>query len=59
MNIFDKIRIGFYHASWHRNLKKAEKQKDKSNIKKFKKYVYKAEDAWKKIVTLRKRYNNE
>ena len=34
MKFLDKIRIGVYHASYHRNLKNAEQQKDKQNIKK-------------------------
>jgi len=59
MKFLDKIRIGLYHASYHRNLKNAEKQKDKQDIKKFQKYIYQAEDAWKKLVIIRKKYQDE
>lgn len=59
MKFLDKIRIGIYHASYHRNMKKAQKEQIKRNLNKFKTYVYKAEDSWKKIVTIRKKYNNE
>jgi len=59
MKFLDKIRIGIYHATYHRNMKKAERAQEKSDIIKFKKYIYKAEDAWKKVVTIKKRYSNE
>tara|TARA_R100001509_G_scaffold43354_1_gene23468 strand:- start:362 stop:541 length:180 start_codon:yes stop_codon:yes gene_type:complete len=59
MKFLDKIKIGIHHAAYHRNMKKAQKAQNKRDLNEFKKYVYKAEDAWKKIVTLRKRYNNE
>tara|TARA_A100001201_G_scaffold96556_1_gene83434 strand:+ start:118 stop:297 length:180 start_codon:yes stop_codon:yes gene_type:complete len=59
MTFFEKIRIGIYHAKYHRKLKFAIKAKEQQNIHKFKKYVYQAEDAWKKIVTIQKKYQNE
>ena len=59
MKFLDKIRIGIYHATYHRNYKKALLAKDDKDLVKFKKYVYKAEDAWKKIVTIKRKYNNE
>jgi hypothetical protein len=47
-----KIRIGLLHAKYHRSLKKAEIARESGDIIKFKKYIYRAEDCWKKIVTL-------
>ncbi len=47
-----KIRIGFLHASYHRNMRLAEKARVEKNIIDFKKYIYQAEDAWKRIVIL-------
>ena len=44
--------IGIYHAKYHRNLKKAIRAKNKKNIEKFKKYIYRAEDAWRQVVLL-------
>ena len=31
----------------------------KQDIKKFQKYIYQAEDAWKKLVIIRKKYQDE
>jgi flagellin-specific chaperone FliS len=59
MNFFEKILIGIYHAKYHRNLKKAERSKENKNIHNFKKYIYRAEDAWKQIVIIKKKYQNE
>ena len=59
MNFITTILVGIYHAKYHRNLKKAIRAKDKQNIYQFKKYVYQAEDAWKKIVTIKKKQTNE
>jgi|TARA_R100000081_G_C4643607_1_gene79086 hypothetical protein len=59
MKFLDKIRIGLFHASYHRNLKYAEQARENSNIKKFRKYIYRAEDAWKKIVIIKKKYQHE
>ena len=49
---FRKIQIGFLHATYHRNLKRAEVARKQQNIIKFKKYIYRAEDAWKRIAIL-------
>lgn len=59
MKYLDKIKIGIYHAKYHKNLKKAEQAKNKQNINNFKKYVYRSEDAWKQIVIIKKKYSNE
>jgi hypothetical protein len=47
-----KFRISLLHASYHRNMKRAEKARTELNILKFKKYIYQAEDAWRKLVIL-------
>lgn len=52
MNWIRKIRIGFLHAKYHRNLKRANLARVKRDIVKFKKYIYQAEDAWRKLVIL-------
>jgi hypothetical protein len=49
---FIKIRIGILHAAYHRNMKKADDARSKQDIVTFKKYIYQAEDAWRKIVIL-------
>lgn len=49
---FIKLRIGLLHATYHRNIKKAAAARQLLDIIKFKKYVYKAEDAWRKLVLL-------
>jgi hypothetical protein len=40
------------HATYHRNMKQAEAARKEQNIIEFKKYIYQAEDAWRKIVIL-------
>lgn len=52
INWIRKIRIGFLHAKYHRNIKKADDARIDLDIVKFKKYVYRAEDAWRRIVIL-------
>jgi len=52
INWIRKIRIGFLHAKYHRSLKKAETARIDLDIVEFKKYVYQAEDAWRRIVIL-------
>ncbi len=47
-----KIRIALLHATYHRNMKRAEKCRQQLDIVAFKKYVYAAEDAWRKLVIL-------
>jgi len=50
--IIRTIRIGFLHASYHRNMKQAQLARTQQNVVKFKKYIYRAEDAWRKLVIL-------
>jgi hypothetical protein len=52
MNWFRKIRIGMLHATYHRNMKRAEAARQQQDILRFKKYIYRAEDAWKRLVIL-------
>jgi len=52
INIIRKVRIGLLHAAYHRNMRKAETARSDQDILKFKKYVYAAEDAWRKLVIL-------
>ncbi|NBU47849.1 MAG: hypothetical protein EBS34_10505 [Flavobacteriales bacterium] len=52
INIIRKVRIGLLHAAYHRNMRKAETARSDHDILKFKKYVYAAEDAWRKLVIL-------
>ena len=47
-----RIRIAMLHAKYHRNLRRAESAKEDSDLVKFRKYVYAAEDAWRKLVIL-------
>jgi hypothetical protein len=47
-----KLRIGMLHATYHRNVKKAETARQKQDVVEFKKYIYRAEDAWRKLVIL-------
>lgn len=52
LKYFIKIRIGLLHATYHRNMKRATTAREKQDIIEFKKYIYAAEDAWRKIVML-------
>jgi hypothetical protein len=52
MKLFIKIRIGLLHATYHRNMKHADIAREKQDIVSFKKYIYAAEDAWRKLVIL-------
>jgi hypothetical protein len=47
-----KIRIGWHHAAYHRYMKRADQARQKQDIVEFKKYIYQAEDAWRKIIIL-------
>lgn len=47
-----KLRIALLHATYHRNIRRAEAAMQNSNIQQFRKNVYNAEDAWRKIVIL-------
>jgi hypothetical protein len=49
---FIKIRIGLLHATYHRNMKRADAARELRDVINFKKYIYAAEDAWRKIVIL-------
>ena len=49
---FAKIRIGILHATYQRNMRRANVARHKHDIVTFKKHVYLAEDAWRKIVIL-------
>jgi hypothetical protein len=51
-NWLRKLRIGMLHATYHRNVKKAETARQKQDVVEFKKYIYRAEDAWRKLVIL-------
>lgn len=55
--MFSKLRLyiihfknAIYHAAYHRNMRKAELAKTKKDLKAFRKYIYRAEDAWRKII---------
>lgn len=50
-----KIRIGILHAAYHRNMKQAIRARQQKDIIKFKKYVYRAEDAWKKLIIIKQK----
>tara|TARA_R110000851_G_scaffold15370_2_gene50903 strand:+ start:333 stop:536 length:204 start_codon:yes stop_codon:yes gene_type:complete len=50
--IIRTIRIGFLHATYHRNMKWAKISRTNQNIVKFKKHIYQAENAWRKLVIL-------
>jgi hypothetical protein len=47
-----KIRIALRHAEYHRNLRWAQEARVKQDIIAFKRYIYQAEDAWRKLVIL-------
>jgi hypothetical protein len=46
------LRIGMLHAKYHRNMKRASVSRSNIDIVAFKKYIYRAEDAWRKLVIL-------
>lgn len=50
--LFVRLRIGFHHATFHRNMRRANAARSNQDIVTFKKYIYRAEDAWRKIVIL-------
>jgi hypothetical protein len=47
-----KIRIGLLHATYHRWLRRAEVAQESKDLEQFKQAIYKAEDAWRKIVII-------
>lgn len=51
-NFIRRIRIGLAHASYHRNLRKAERAREAQDVLLFKKYIYKSEDSYKRLVKL-------
>lgn len=53
MKWFQNFRISILHAKFHRNMKKAIIAREQQDILNFKKYVYRAEDAWKRIVIIK------
>lgn len=48
----NNIRIGLLHAKYHRCMRHAIHAREDKDLKKFKKYVYQAEDAWRKMVII-------
>lgn len=48
----NSIRIGILHAKYHRCMRYAIRAREDKNLIKFKKYVYQAEDAWRKMVII-------
>ncbi len=52
MQWLQKIRIGLLHATYHRNIRRAEQAMADSDIQRFRKCIYKAEDAWRKLVII-------
>jgi hypothetical protein len=55
INWIRKIRIGLLHATYHRNMKRAVTARTALDVIKFKKYIYQAEDAWRKLVILQEK----
>lgn len=51
-NWIRRIRIALLHAEYHRNLKRAQVARVNHDIIEFKRYIYQAEDAWRKLVIL-------
>lgn len=51
-NWLRKFRIGILHAKFHRYMNRAIIARERQDVLQFKQYIYKAEDAWRKIVVL-------
>ena len=49
---FYKFKIALLHAKYHKQMRRADIARASSDIIKFKKHVYNAEDAWRKLVIL-------
>lgn len=49
---FYKFKIALLHATYHRCMKKADAARASHDVLKFKKYIYRSEDAWRKLVIL-------
>lgn len=47
-----KIKIGLLHATYHRWMRRAEQAQTNQDIHQFQKAIYKAEDAWRKLVII-------
>jgi len=54
--VIANIRIGLLHATFHRNMNRATAARKNHDIVKFKRYIYAAEDAWRKLVTIKEKY---
>ena len=50
--ILNNFRIGILHATYHRCMRKAVIASEEKDLVTFKKYIYQAEDAWRKIVII-------
>jgi hypothetical protein len=46
------MQIAWYHAAYHRNMKKADSARIQRDIIMFKQHIYRAEDSWRKVVIL-------
>ena len=55
----NNIRIGILHAKYHRLLRKSIKAQQTKDIVEFKKYIYRAEDVWRKMVILIEKQKQE
>ena len=59
MNWLDKIKSAIAHASYHRALRRAEDARKRKNLKIFKRYIYRAEDAWKRLAKIQNKYKKQ
>jgi hypothetical protein len=51
--LIKNLRIAVLHAKYHRNLKRADQSRKKQDIVSFQRYIYRAEDAWRKLVIIK------
>lgn len=49
---FYKFKIALLHAKYHKHMRLADIARATTDIIEFKKHVYNAEDAWRKLVIL-------
>jgi len=56
--VIANIRIGLLHATFHRNMRRATAARKTQDIAKFKRYIYAAEDAWRKLVLIKEKYKS-
>jgi|TARA_R110000822_G_scaffold83319_6_gene196411 hypothetical protein len=54
--VIANIRIGLLHATYHRAIRRATAARKTQDIAKFKRYIYTAEDAWRKLVLIKEKY---